>query len=115
DGAVRLGLGLEGGSGDREYARGTAELEVRGQAGAGVVAVRLLAGGGTARLPPYRSFAIGGWGTLPGEDFRAFGGRRVALGWLEYRLQAPVPAISLGPLFSTGNRLVIAPFLAAGI
>lgn len=115
DGAVRLDLGLEGGSGEREYARGTAELEVRGPAGPGVVAVRLLAGGGTPRLPPYRSFAIGGWGTLPGEDFRAFGGRRVALGWLEYRVQAPVPTIHLGPLFSTGNRVVIAPFLAAGV
>ncbi len=115
DGAFRLGLGLEGGSGDRDFGRATAELELRGPAGPGVVALRLMAGEGTNQLPAYRSFAIGGWGTLPGEDFRAFGGRRVALGWVEYRLAVPVPGISLGPLFSTGNRIIVAPFLAAGV
>ena len=54
-------------------------------------------------------------GTLPGVGFRALGGRRYGLGRLEYRLAAPAPAVPLGPYVSTGNRMVVAPFLAAGV
>ena len=69
---------------------------------------------GSAELPRYRSFAIGGWGTLLGEPFRAYGGRRYALGQLEYALPIPFPALPLGSFVSTGNRATLAPFVAAG-
>jgi outer membrane protein assembly factor BamA len=66
-------------------------------------------------MPGYRSFAIGGWGTLLGESFRAFGGRRMALLSLEYQLRAPFPALPLGAFVSTGRTVTIAPFVSAGL
>ena len=71
-------------------------------------------GAGTDRLPRYRSFAIGGRGTLVGEPFRAYGGRTVALAHLEWRFEVPAPAIGLGSFVSTGRHLTVAPFVAAG-
>jgi hypothetical protein len=106
---------VEGGIGDREYARAAAELSWAGPVGPGTLALRTRAGAGTAELPGYRNFAIGGWGTLVGEPFRAWGGRRVALASIEYRLDAPFPAIPLGAFVSTGRTVTIAPFLSAGI
>jgi hypothetical protein len=38
----------------------------------------------------------------------------MALGHLEWRLGVPIPAIPLGSFASTGRRLVLAPFVAAG-
>ena len=108
-------LHLEGGVGDREYGRGVVEVGWLVPAGPGLLELRTEAGAGTAALPGYRSFAIGGWGTLVGEQFRAWGGRRVALASLEYRLDAPFPEIPLGAFVSTGRTITIAPFLSAGI
>jgi hypothetical protein len=71
-------------------------------------------GAGTEGLPAHRGFAIGGRGTLPGEPFRAYGGKSVALAHLEWRFQAPVPAIRLGSFASTGSSVTLAPFFAAG-
>ncbi len=76
---------------------------------------RLYLGAGTARLPAYRSFVLGGRGTLLGEPFRAYGGRDAALAHLEWRFEVPFPAISMGSFASTGRRLTVAPFLAAGV
>ncbi len=72
------------------------------------------AGIGTDALPAHRSFVLGGRGTLVGEPFRAWGGREYTLGRVEWRLEAPVPAIPLGSFASTGRTMVVAPFLAAG-
>jgi hypothetical protein len=69
---------------------------------------------GTDRLPAYRSFVLGGRGTLLGEPFRAYGGRSMALVHLEWRFEAPVPAVPLGSFASTGRSVTLAPFLAAG-
>jgi hypothetical protein len=38
----------------------------------------------------------------------------VALGHLEWRFDVPAPAISLGSFASTGRRVTVAPFVAAG-
>ena len=72
-------------------------------------------GAGTAGLPAYRSFVLGGRGTLVGEPFRAWGGREFALARIEWRLNAPVPAIPLGSFASTGRTMVVAPFVTAGV
>lgn len=107
-------LALEGGTGDRDYLRSTARIELLRPAGPGGVLLRLEGGTASIELPGYRSFAIGGWGTLPGECFRCLGGRRYALGRLEYQLPVPFPSIPLGSYVSSGNRLIVAPFIAAG-
>lgn len=112
---VEARLGAEGAVGDRAYLRGAGWLDWTGPTGsATAIRVELQAGAATARLPGYRSFAIGGWGTLPGERFRAWGGRAFVLGHLEWRVDAPFPAVPLGPFASTGQTVTLAPFVGAG-
>ena len=82
--------------------------------GATALAGSLHAGLGSDGLPAYRSFVLGGRGTLVGEPFRAYGGRSYALAELEWRVNVPAPSIPLGSFASTGRTMVIAPFLAAG-
>ena len=116
--AVRRNLegrvSLEVGEGAGEYLRATALGAWSARLGASELRSRLYVGIGTERLPAYRSFVLGGRGTLVGEPFRAYGGRAMALAHLEWRLDVPVPALSLGSFASTGSRMTLAPFLAAG-
>ncbi|HKU61299.1 MAG TPA: hypothetical protein VJQ44_08795 [Gemmatimonadales bacterium] len=107
-------LAVEGGAGDADYLRATAEGRWLTEAGAGELLTRIYAGVGTAGLPGYRSFVLGGRGTLMPEPFRAYGGRSTALAQVEWRLDVPAPAIGLGSFASTGRRMTLAPFLAAG-
>jgi hypothetical protein len=108
-------LSLEAGEGPRDYGRATLEGRWLTTLGGHELVSRLYLGAGTDGLPPHRSFAIGGRGTLVGEPFRAFGGRSVALGQLEWRFTVPVPPIPLGSFASTGRTMMVAPFLAAGV
>jgi hypothetical protein len=109
-----LAATFEGGTGAAEYGRVNLTGELQRPTGPGAFRVRLEGGAGTRELPAYRSFAVGGWGTLLGEPFRAYGGRRYALGKVAYAFPVPFPALPLGAFVSTGNRLTVAPFLAAG-
>jgi hypothetical protein len=108
-------LTLEGGEGPGDYLRAAAEGRWLTTVGGRELVSRVYLGTGTDRLPPHRSFTIGGRGTLLGEPFRAYGGRDVALAQVEWRFEAPVPALPLGSFASTGRRMVVAPFLAAGV
>jgi hypothetical protein len=105
---------LEGGEGAGEYLRATAEGRWLGTAGGGQLLSRIYLGVGSERLPAYRSFVLGGRGTLLGEPFRAYGGRSTALAHLEWRFEVPFPAVSLGSFAGTGRHLTVAPFVAAG-
>jgi hypothetical protein len=107
-------LNLEAGEGSGDYVRATAAGRWLVRLGGSELLTRVYLGAGSSRLPPHRSFVIGGRGTLVGEPFRSYGGRSVALAHLEWRLDAPVPAIRLGSFASTGPRITVAPFLAAG-
>ncbi len=107
-------LTLEIGEGPTEYYRTTIETRwVTGLAGGQILARSYLGASGEG-LPAYRSFVIGGRGTLLGEPYRAFGGGCVALAHLEWRFEAPFPAIRLGSFASTGRTITLAPFIAAG-
>ena len=108
-------LSLEAGEGAGDYARATLEGRWLATLAGRELVSRLYLGAGSDRLPPHRSFAIGGRGTLVGEPFRAYGGREVALGQVEWRFEVPVPAIPLGSFASTGRTMTVAPFLAAGV
>lgn len=107
-------LGVELADGPTSYLR----LALDGRWLAPLGRTRLLlaghAGWGTAGLPAYRSFVLGGRGTLVGECFRAYGGRSFALGRLEWRVDLPVPSLRLGSFVSTGPTVTLAPFVAAG-
>ena len=105
---------LEAGTGPDDYLRAVLESRWLTTLGGRELVSRVYLGAGTDHLPPHRSFAIGGRGTLVGEPFRAFGGRQVALGQVEWRFDVPVPALPLGSFASTGSRMTVAPFVAAG-
>ena len=105
---------LEGGEGPTDYLRLAADGRWLAGLGPGTLLGRLHAGAATDGLPAYRSFVLGGRGTLVGERFRAFGGRAAALAHLEWRFDVPVPAIGLGSFATTGRTATIAPFVAAG-
>jgi hypothetical protein len=107
-------LALEFGDGPGDYVRATASGRWLAGLGGTTILSRLYVGAGSDRLPPHRGFAIGGRGTLVGEPFRAYGGRTVALGHLEWRLEVPAPALKLGSFASTGRRMTLAPFVSAG-
>lgn len=107
-------LALEAGEGAGEYLRATAEGRWLAAAGPGRLLSRVYLGAGTHRLPAYRSFVLGGRGTLLGEPLRAYGGRTMALAHAEWRLEVPVPSIRMGSFAGTGPHLTLAPFLAAG-
>ncbi|MGZ8391819.1 MAG: hypothetical protein ACXWWK_03150 [Gemmatimonadales bacterium] len=107
-------LALELGEGPGEYVRATASGRWLAGLGGGALLSRVYVGAGSDWLPPHRSFAIGGRGTLVGEPFRAYGGRSVALAHLEWRVELPVPALKLGSFASTGRHITLAPFVSAG-
>ena len=105
---------VEVGDGPSEYFRATAQVQWLAGIKGSQLLTRFYLGAGTPGLPPHRSFVVGGRGTLLGEPFRKYGGRYVALGHLEWRRDVPVPALSLGSFASTGRRITLAPFVAAG-
>jgi hypothetical protein len=100
--------------GDLAYARVRAAIELTRPVGPGTIAIRGWGGWGSADLAPHRSFVLGGRSTLVGEPYRAFGGRRAALGRVEWQLAVPAPAIPLGRYASTGRQALVAPFVAVG-
>ncbi len=107
-------IAFEGSSGGNDYFRATVEGTVAMPLGPGTLGFTAYGGWGTAELPAYRSFVLGGRGTLPGEPFRAYGGRAIALGRLEWDFPVPFLAIPLGSFASTGQTITVGPFLAAG-
>jgi hypothetical protein len=111
---LRGSLAFEGGDGPTNYVRAVATARWLRPVGASQLLFRASAGVASEGVPAYRAFAIGGRGTLVGEPYRAFGGRRSLLAHLEWRLNAPAPAIPLGSFASTGNSMVLAPFAAVG-
>lgn len=82
---------------------GTTALRLRGYLGA-------TSGG----APAWRTFVLGGRGTLPGEGFREWGGREVSWQHVEWRIPVPFPAIPLGDFANSGRSAVLAPFFATG-
>jgi hypothetical protein len=105
---------LEAGDGPTSFGRFTASGRWSLAVGRSELLTRFYLGTGTDELPPYRSFVLGGRGTLLGEPYRAYGGRTAGLAHFEWRFEAPVPALSLGSFASTGRRAILAPFLALG-
>lgn len=106
---------LEGGrrDGGTRYTR----LAAAGQLLLPVRGTRLLlrAQGGLAGvgLPAHRAFVLGGRGTLPGDAFRSWGGTRMLLGHVEWRVPVGIAALRVGGA-RVPTTLTLAPFAAAG-
>ena len=114
DAAVRIAIEAGRAQGRDPYAR----VAVSGSVLRAVGGTRLLArvAGGVAgpAVPAHRSFAVGGRGTLLGDDFREWGGTRAATVHVEWRLPTTLPALPLGPVARSPGGITVAPFAAAG-
>ncbi|NIQ55916.1 MAG: hypothetical protein GWN71_21870, partial [Gammaproteobacteria bacterium] len=86
-------LVVEGGSGEGiAYARLRGRGRLAVPLGATTLAARSWAGWGSAELPAYRAFVLGGRGSLVSAPFRRWGGRYAAFGVVEWRVPVPFPA-----------------------
>ncbi|HTI06758.1 MAG TPA: hypothetical protein VL549_15755 [Gemmatimonadales bacterium] len=74
---------------------------------------RVQLGWGSAQLPAHRAFVLGGRGTLLGDEFREWGGRRMALVHVEWRTPVPFFSVHAGPARTPGS-VILAPYVAAG-
>ena len=108
-------VGVEGGVlEDDQYVRVLAGGRALFPVGGLDVVTRAWAGWGTEALPAHRGFVVGGRGSLVGEPYRAWGGRRAAFAAIEWRIPAPFVAVPMGARVSTGDRIFVIPFVAAG-
>jgi len=98
-----------------QYTRlsGTAHWLVPVGSGPTRLLTRVQFGLATRDLPPHRAFVLGGRGTLLGDAFRAWGGRRVALVHVEWRSPIPFVRLRAGPARTPGS-LTLAPYTAFG-
>ena len=94
----------------RLYAEGRWQLPI----GGGWTVMRGSVAVASRDLASHRAFVLGGRGTLLGEPFRAYSGRRAA--WLSVDLRLPVamPEVPLGTYAGTGRAATLVPFVAAG-
>jgi hypothetical protein len=109
-------LTVEGGrlEGGARYVRAAGEGHLLFPLGVTRGLVRAQGGVASTNLPLHRAFVLGGRGTLLGDDFRAWGGRRIALAHIEWRVPVPFPSLAVGPYTRTPRSLIVAPFAAAG-
>jgi hypothetical protein len=107
-------VGLEMGSAERGFTRALANFSAWVPAGGGALRTTLVTGWASEGTPAYRTFVLGGRGTLVGEPFRAYGGRQLTLVRVDWARPIGVPAVPLGSFATTGGRAILAPFVAAG-
>jgi hypothetical protein len=113
---LHVELETEGGrlDGGKTYLRVAALGHVLVPIGGTRLFVHAQGGAASAGLPPHRAFVLGGRGTLLGEEFRRFGGARMALARLEWRIPVPFVSLGVGPYTRTPRQLTVAPYVAAG-
>jgi hypothetical protein len=102
---------LDGGT---TYARTSVAGHVLAPLGATRILLRAQGGLGTDALPPHRAFVLGGRGTLLGDGFRQWGGRRAMLGHLEWRIPVQGLSLGFGSVARVPASITVAPYVAAG-
>jgi hypothetical protein len=100
---TRLSVGLEAGAYDRGYTRMTFDASGSWPLATGSLRIAARAGVTTGTPPVWRTFVLGGRGTLPGDPYRAWGGRHMALGRLEWRIPMRLPGRGWGSTSTWGR------------
>ena len=113
---LHVELLLEGGrkDGGADFLRLSAGGHALVPVGATRVLIRAQGGVASADLPAHRAFVLGGRGTLLGETFRRWGGARMALVHVEWRVPVPFVSLGVGPYARMPRTLTVAPFVAVG-
>ena len=108
-------LAAEAGGGNGSYLRFRGTVEQHAALPAGELLLHAVGGAGSGDLPAYRTFTLGGRGTLLGTPFRSLGGSRMALVEIAWAIPAALPTPPFP--YSRWIRLpsVLAPYLAAGL
>ena len=112
-GDLTLESGRRLANGSTNYARISGAGQILAPFGASRILARVEFGLATSALPPHRAFVLGGRGTLLGDEFREWGGRRLGLAHVEWRTTVPFVRLAAGPARTPGT-LTIAPYAAAG-
>jgi hypothetical protein len=99
----------------KDYVRlsGLGHLLIPLGAGTQRLLTRVQLGWGSDALPLHRGFVLGGRGTLLGDPFRQWGGRRAALVHMELRTGVPFIPLAAGPARTPGT-ITLAPYAAVG-
>ena len=108
--AAELGI-----SDSARYGRIVAFGQASRPLGPGFLGLRGMVGLATPEVPARRSFAFGGAGTMVGEAFRRYGGRRAAWMAADWLVRVPGPSIRLGLLGRTSPAIRLGPVVALGI
>ncbi len=113
---LRAAVSAEGGhvDGGISYARGSGSADLTVPLSGTRALVHIEGGLASAGLPAYRAFVLGGPGTLLGDPFREWGGRRMALLHVEWRVPVPFVTLSASPAARIPTTAVLAPFVAVG-
>jgi hypothetical protein len=96
------------------YHRTLFDAALRLPAGRGAIDWMVRAGWASEATPAWRTFVLGGRGTLPGEPYRAHGGRSMVLVRAEWRVPLRLPTPGVGTWLEAGSAATIAPFAAVG-
>ena len=110
----KLSVGFEAGGYDRGYTRTTVDASGSWQLGTGSLVISGRGGVTTGTPPAWRTFVLGGRGSLPGDPYRAWGGRQMALGRVEWRIPLRLPGPRVGDYLDLGAGAALAPFVALG-
>ncbi len=107
---------IEGGrrDGGSAYVRVVGAAHVLVPVGGSRVLARVQGGAAGDGLPSHRAFVLGGRGTLLGDAFREWGGRRAALVHLEWRAPVPFVRMAAGAYARTPGTITLAPYVAVG-
>jgi len=97
----------------RHYARFNANGHWLVPVGSTRLLTRVEFGLGSEKLPLQGIFVLGGRGTLLGDEFREWGGKRAALAHVEWRLPVPFFSVGVGPARTPGI-ITLAPYVATG-
>ncbi len=108
-------LAAEGSAGGEGWGRVTGGVDGTSLHGPNTLSVRLRGGMATTLLPPHRSFALGGRGTLPGIAHRSIGGRRFAWGELAWSHSAAIPTPPIPLARRVALPSAVGFFVAAGV
>lgn len=107
--------GEVGRGGGRSYGRVVADVNAirTGRLG-GELRADLGFGLASSGTPDRRGFVLGGRGTLVGTAYRGWDGFGMVTGRVEWLAVVPVPALRVRGPVTTGDRLRLGPFVAAG-